>query len=105
MSNSEAPKKTAKTKAAATETVAKAEPKKPERLMYVGPTIPGVATQNVVYEELPAGLIDAQAKEPMFANLCIPVINYAEAEIMIREKKGYIWSAYKKALEYKEGGH
>lgn len=39
-------------------------------------------------------------------NLFIPVIKYPLAEKMLRERKGYIFSAFRKALEYKtEGGN
>ena len=105
---SETTKKTAKTKAAAAAEAAEAvkeEAKAAEPVMYAGPTIHGVATQNVVYVELPEGLKAAIKAVPVIANLCIPVSKYAEAEKQIREKKGYIWSAYKRALEFKEGGH
>ena len=64
-----------------TETQAAAEEVKQENLMYVGPTIPEMRS------------------------LFIPVIKYPLAEKMLRERKGYIFSAFRKALEYKtEGG-
>lgn len=70
--------------------------------IYVGPTIPGVAIQNRVYSENPAGLSEAFEKVPEMQNLMIPVSEYAEAERMIDSRKGYVYSAYMKALEYKE---
>lgn len=90
-------------------TVAKPAVKKPvakkkQPFMYVGPTIPGIAIQNRVYTAEPDSLIEAKEKVPEFTNLCIPVIQYANAEKMIRERKGYIYSAYVKALQYREGG-
>lgn len=70
--------------------------------IYVGPTIPGVAIQNRVYSENPAGLSEAFEKVPEMQNLMIPVSEYAEAERMIDNRKGYVYSAYLKALDYKE---
>ena len=70
--------------------------------IYVGPTIPGVAIQNRVYSETPAGLSEAFEKVPEMQNLMIPISEYAEAERMIDNRKGYVYSAYLKELEYKE---
>lgn len=70
--------------------------------IYVGPTIPGVAIQNRVYSETPTGLFECFGKVPEMQNLMIPVSEYAEAERMIDNRKGYVYSAYLKALEYKE---
>lgn len=78
--------------------------KEPENLMYVGPTIPGLAIQNTVYTELPAAAAEVCKEVPEMRNLFIPVIKYPAAEQMLRTGKGYIFSAYKKALEYKEKG-
>lgn len=73
-----------------------------EAMMYVGPTIPGVAIQNTVYAEIPEALEEAQKECPEMGNLYLPIMKYAMAEQMIRKKYGYIYTAYKKALEYKE---
>lgn len=70
--------------------------------IYVGPTIPGVAIQNRVYSETPPGLSEAFEKVPEMQNLMIPISEYAEAERMIDNRKGYVYSAYLKALEYKK---
>ncbi len=82
------------------------QPKKKEsdsRKMYVGPSIPGVATQNVVYTKIPKEAEEAKKECPEFINLFIPIKKYGMAEEMLRKKEGYIFSAYQKALEYKEG--
>ena len=55
--------------------------------IYVGPTIPGVAIQNRVYSETPAGLSEAFEKVPEMQNLMIPISEYAEAERMIDNRK------------------
>lgn len=78
---------------------AAAEVKEP--VMYVGPTIPGIAAQNTVYTEMPAAAKTAAETLPDFNNLFIPVRDYPEANKMLREKKGYIYSAWKKAESYK----
>ena len=78
---------------------------KQENLMYVGPTIPGIGIQNRVYTEIPEAAKEACKDVPEMRNLFIPVIKYPLAEKMLRERKGYIFSAFRKALEYKtEGG-
>lgn len=83
-----------------------AEPKRktatPEPMMYVGPTIHGVAVQNTVYTAKPEALKEAQKECPEFGNLFLPIAQCAMAERMIRMKTGYVFEAYKKALEYKE---
>lgn len=90
------------TKPAAQPAAKHKEKRENEKRMYVGPTIPGVATQNVVYAMIPEGLKQAIKENPEMGNLCIPVKEYGAAEKMIRTGSGYIASAYKKALEYKE---
>lgn len=83
-------------------------PQEEQQMMYVGPTINGVAIQNMVYEKKPDALEKAQKVCPEISNLFLPVRKYATAERMIRMRSGYIYEAYKKALEYKakkEGGN
>lgn len=88
-----------------TEAVKTIKEAKQENLMYVGPTIPGIGIQNRVYTEIPEAVKEASKEVPEMRNLFIPVIKYPIAEKMLRERKGYIFSAFKKALEYKtEGG-
>lgn len=88
-----------------TEAVKKIKEAKQENLMYVGPTIPGIGIQNRVYTEIPEAVKEVCKEVPEMRNLFIPVIKYPIAEKMLRERKGYIFSAFKKALEYKtEGG-
>lgn len=103
----------AKVKTSTAETAEKAEEaaaaekevkKEPENLMYVGPTIPGIGIQNTVYTEIPAAAMEVCKEVPEMRNLFIPIIKYPAAEQMLRTGKGYIFSAYKKALEYKEKG-
>ena len=70
-----------------------------ERVMYVGPTVPGIGIQNRVYMEVPADAKDIIKKEPQIGNLFIHIRDYPTANRMIREKKGYIYSAFLRAEE------
>lgn len=78
--------------------------KEQENLMYVGPTIPGIAIQNAIYTEIPQAAAEACKEVPEMRNLFIPILKYPAAEQMLRTGKGYIFSAYKKALQFKEEG-
>ena len=75
---------------------------KPQPLMYVGPTIQGIAIQNRVYTGIPEGAAAAIAKDPELGNLFIPVREYPKANRMLREENGYIYSAFTKALKLKK---
>ena len=92
------------------ETAAGAAPKpKPKAtakgpVMYVGPTIPGIGIQNQVFTEIPASAQEVFKKEPELGNLFIAIKDYPEANAMLREKRGYIHSAFNKELELKNGG-
>ncbi|MCD8364775.1 MAG: hypothetical protein LUC83_02980 [Clostridiales bacterium] len=95
-------KATKKTSAKRKRAVKKAEPKKETKLMYVGPTLPGIAIQNRVYTEIPAGAADMIARDAELRNLFIPVASYPKANKMLREGTGYIYKAYAKALKLKK---
>ena len=66
--------------------------------MYVGPTITDFAIQNRVYTEMPDAAKKKVAEMPELGNLFIEVIDYPKANKMLRERTGYIYSAYIKAL-------
>jgi len=85
------------------EEAAPAEEKAPEPLMYVGPTIPGIGIQNRVYTEIPAGAQEAFGKLPELRNLFLKIEQYPMAERMLREQKGFVFSAFSKALALKGG--
>ena len=70
------------------------------KIVYVGPTIIGVAVRNTVYDELPQSLKTAIQKAPYLGNLCVPVSDLADAMAQIRNKSGAIYTMYKKALAY-----
>lgn len=73
-------------------------------VMYVGPTVPGIGIQNQVFTGIPASAQEAIKKEPEIGNLFIQIKDYPEANVMLREKRGYIYSAFNKALNLKNGG-
>lgn len=66
--------------------------------MYVGPTITDFAIQNRVYTGMPEAAKKKVAEMPELNNLFIEVIDYPKANKMLRERSGYIYSAYVKAL-------
>ena len=72
---------------------------KTKRVMYVGPTVPGIGIQNRVYTEIPEDAKDVIKKEPQIGNLFIHISDYPIANRMIREKKGYIYSAFLRVEE------
>lgn len=76
--------------------------KAPETVLYVGPTINGIAITGTVYSSIPEAAKAAREKAPMILNLFIPTREYGTAEQMIREKRGYIYSAYTEALKLKK---
>jgi hypothetical protein len=72
--------------------------------MYVGPTISGIGIQNRVYTEIPADAEDKAEQMPEIRHLFIPVKEYPIANQMLREKKGYIYSAFCKVGTLRNGG-
>ncbi len=92
--------KTPETKAPAKKTQAVTEAKA-ESVLYVGPTISGIAITGTVYTTIPEAAKAAKADAPMILNLFIPIREYGEAERMIREKRGYVYSAYAEAQKFK----
>lgn len=70
-----------------------------ERVMYVGPTVPGIGIQNRVYTETPSDAREVIKENPQIGNLFIKIRDYPIANKMIREKKGYIYSAFLRAEE------
>ena len=94
-----------KTPVAVQKAPSEAENKAQEPLMYVGPTIPGIAIQNTVYEPIPEAAMEAAKGLPVFLDLFIPIMKYPDAELQIRKKTGRLYSAFTKALTLKnEGG-
>ena len=72
-------------------------------LMYVGPTITGFAIQNRVYSRIPREAEERFEKNPWLRNLFIPVAEYPKANKSLRTRTGYIYEAYMKAGEVRNG--
>lgn len=75
---------------------------KASKKMYVGPTIAGFAVNNTVYDGIPDHTKQILGEHPELNNLFIEVVNYPKANRMMRERQGYIYSAYLKALELRK---
>lgn len=75
-----------------------------EPVMYVGPTVNGIGIQNRVYTEIPESAKELFQKAPELRNLFVPVREYPAACRMLRERRGYIYSAFMRALDFKNGG-
>lgn len=73
--------------------------KEPDPVMYVGPTLKGVAIFSTVYNRIPDAAKEAAKKAPLFLNLFIPVREYGKADEQLRAHKGYIYVAYEEAWE------
>ncbi len=68
------------------------------KIIYVGPTIEGVATRNTVYADPPEPLKKAAEKLPYLSGLCLPISGLASALRQIDRKQGGIYTLYSKAL-------
>ncbi|MCI8337945.1 MAG: hypothetical protein HFH62_04555 [Lachnospiraceae bacterium] len=44
-----------------------------KQMIYVGPTVPGVAERNRIYRGIPEGIREKAREDPYFANLMIPI--------------------------------
>ena len=96
-------KATATTTAATPKVAATATMAVPESVVYVGPSILGVAYHNTVYNNgLPQELQAAIEKEPAFKNLIVPISQLSSVGSDIANKRGAAYIFYEKALKYKE---
>ena len=73
--------------------------------MYIGPTVPGVVTQNRIYiGKLPDKVEDRKSKDPYFSNLFIPVDQLVTARQNLQDKNSVLAVSYFKVLTgLKEG--
>lgn len=70
-------------------------------MVYVGPTIIGVAAHNTFLNNGITPELEAAAKkEPAFKNLVIPATDLAFEAANLRAGKGAIYEFYKKAAAY-----
>lgn len=77
-----------------------AKAKKTERtagtVVYVGPTVPGVANQNTFYSNgIPTPLTEAIAKNPAMGGLVIPLDQLPDAMKKLRGGCGHIYRLYR----------
>lgn len=74
-----------------------------ETLVYVGPSILGVAYHNTVFNNgVPQELQTAMNEEPAFKNLLVPIGQLAAVGSDIANKRGAAYIFYEKALQYKQ---
>lgn len=73
-----------------------AEPK-----IYIGPTIPGVARNNQVFEGgiLPSALTEKKKEIPAIGALIIPVSKLASADMQLRTENSNLNIFFKKTLD------
>lgn len=71
------------------------------KVVYVGPTIPGVATRNATYSEVPESITAAATSAPYLPSLCVPISGLADALKQIAQKRGAIYIFYKQALSFR----
>ena len=69
-------------------------------VMYVGPTILGVATRNTTYPAIPDSITAAAKPAPYLASLCVPTKEIPKAMEQIRKKEGAYWTFYNMAKGY-----
>lgn len=72
-------------------------------VMYIGPTILGVATRNTMYPAIPGNIMEAAKTAPYIASLCVPISEIAPAMEQIRKKEGAYWTFYNMAKGYRPG--
>lgn len=71
------------------------------KIVYVGPTIIGVATRNTTYSAVPDALKEAAKTAPYLMGLCVPVTRLNVALSQIQKAEGSFHTLYQKALGYR----
>lgn len=65
-------------------------------VVYVGPTVPGVANQNTFYSNgIPTPLTEAITKNPAMGGLVIPLDQLPDAMKKLRGGCGHIYRLYR----------
>ena len=71
-------------------------------VIYVGPTIAGLASNNTVFNNgIPSILKEAMEKEPAFKGLVVPLKNLATSIKELQEGAGATHVLYNKVIDYK----
>ena len=72
--------------------------------MYIGPAIPGVVKQGMVFlGDLPKELTDFAEKIPEIKNLVVPIEDITKKSQALREQGSVECVSYNKILDYLEG--
>ncbi|MDU6040062.1 MAG: hypothetical protein E6Y83_17115 [Clostridium butyricum] len=72
-------------------------------VIYIGPTIPGVATKNMVLNNgLTQSLKDAITETPIIEKLLVEPKDLSSAVNQINNKDGAIYTFYNKVLNYRD---
>ena len=66
------------------------------KIIYIGPTVLGVAARNTVFDTIPETI--ANAPDPVYRSLCISLSSYSAAAAQIKGKDGAFYEFYKQAL-------
>lgn len=83
-----------------TQTVKTEKTVKKELRIYIGPTIPGVATANTVYNNgLSVELEEAIKKQPVIGSLVVYVRRLAEANKLLETKNSSLEICYRKVAD------
>lgn len=68
------------------------------KIIYIGPTIDGVAISNTIYDGKPPDTLKkAVEQNPFMAGLIIPISELAAATSQIEERAGAIYKLYNRA--------
>lgn len=71
-------------------------------MVYVGPTIVGVASTNTIFNNgLPDSILSAIEKEPAFRGLVVPIAELSEISRDLDSRKGAVYILYQKVLSYR----
>ena len=69
-----------------------------EAMIYVGPTIPGFARNKTIYCSLTDAMKKMVSETPQLSGLFVKLSDYPEAQRQIHDNNGFIYLAYKTAL-------
>lgn len=74
---------------------------KKKNLVYIGPTIPGVAYNGTTYiDGLPEALEDKFKEIPALRQLLVPPSGWPDAQEQLKAQNGRLYIAYKMVQEY-----
>lgn len=75
------------------------------QMIYVGPTVPGVAERNRIYrEDVPKGIREMAGENPYFANLLVPIMQLKVARQDLETRGSVLAVSYRKMEEALEAG-